>query len=121
MNLLTYYCYVALFAGVVLGRSGGMIKQLYLPFFMGLGGPVASGSQYMPWIHIEDMCNLLLFAIEHPEVSGVLNGVAPMVCKRLSTCSTCYFMLGGSCLLSIVERRLSETIGAGMYSDNQTF
>jgi len=66
-------------SGVVLGRSGGMIQQLFLPFFMGVGGPVASGTQFMPWIHIEDMCNLLLFAIENDKVSGVLNGVAPMI------------------------------------------
>ncbi|XP_054287284.1 epimerase family protein SDR39U1-like [Macrosteles quadrilineatus] len=66
-------------SGVVLGRSGGMIQQLFLPFFMGVGGPVASGTQYMPWIHIEDMCNLLLFAIENEKVTGVLNGVAPMI------------------------------------------
>jgi NAD dependent epimerase/dehydratase family enzyme len=68
------------FAGVVLGRSGGMIKQLFLPFFLGLGGPVGRGDQYMPWIHIHDMASLFLFAIENDNVQGVLNGVAPQVC-----------------------------------------
>lgn len=68
-----------MFAGVVLGRSGGMVKQLYLPFFMGVGGPVATGTQFMPWIHIEDLCSLILFAIENNSVTGVLNGVAPQV------------------------------------------
>lgn len=71
------------YAGVVLGRAGGMIKQLYLPFFFGLGGPIASGKQYLPWIHIADMCNLLLFAIENKNVKGVLNGVAPQVSYTL--------------------------------------
>ncbi|XP_049861046.1 epimerase family protein SDR39U1 isoform X2 [Schistocerca gregaria] len=66
-------------SGVVLGRNGGMIKQLYLPFYLGLGGPVGSGSQFMPWIHIHDLTNLLLYAIENPQVTGVLNGVAPQV------------------------------------------
>lgn len=66
-------------SGVVLGRQGGMIKQLYIPFFFGLGGPVGSGKQYMPWIHIADTCNLLLFAIENSNVTGILNGVAPQV------------------------------------------
>jgi len=68
------------FAGVILGRSGGMIKQLFLPFFLGLGGPVGRGDQYMPWIHVHDMVSLLLFAIENDNVQGVLNGVAPQVC-----------------------------------------
>uniref|UniRef100_A0A1B6DNY7 DUF1731 domain-containing protein n=1 Tax=Clastoptera arizonana TaxID=38151 RepID=A0A1B6DNY7_9HEMI len=66
-------------SGVVLGRAGGMINQLYPPFFFGLGGRIASGKQYMPWIHIADMCNLLLFSIENENVSGVLNGVAPQI------------------------------------------
>lgn len=67
-------------AGVILGRNGGMIKQLFLPFYLGLGGPVGRGDQYMPWIHIHDMANLLLFTIENNSVQGVLNGVAPQVC-----------------------------------------
>ena len=61
----------------MLGRKGGMIKQLYLPFYLGLGGPIGKGNQFMPWIHVEDIANLLLFAIENEEVQGVLNGVAP--------------------------------------------
>ncbi|KAJ8978131.1 hypothetical protein NQ317_014186 [Molorchus minor] len=42
-----------------------------------LGGPVGDGSQYMPWIHVEDLTNLIMFAIENPKVKGILNGVAP--------------------------------------------
>lgn len=58
-----------------------MIKQLFLPFYLGLGGPVGRGDQYMPWIHIHDVASLLLFAIENDNVQGVLNGVAPQVCS----------------------------------------
>nr|CAG4648695.1 EOG090X07KR [Polyphemus pediculus] len=63
--------------GVVLGRRGGMINQLYWPFYLGLGGPVASGQQYLPWIHIHDIARLFLHAIENEPVEGVINGVAP--------------------------------------------
>ncbi|XP_014243259.1 epimerase family protein SDR39U1-like [Cimex lectularius] len=70
---------VTIRSGVVLGRHGGMIKQLLLPFFFCLGGPIGSGKQPMPWIHIKDLCNMFVFAIENDEVSGVLNGVAPQV------------------------------------------
>ncbi|XP_060535236.1 epimerase family protein SDR39U1 [Cylas formicarius] len=66
-------------SGVVLGKHGGMIKQLYLPFFLGLGGPVGDGSQYMPWIHIHDLAGLITFALESEHVRGVLNAVAPQV------------------------------------------
>nr|CAG4638503.1 EOG090X07KR [Cyclestheria hislopi] len=63
--------------GIVLGRSGGVISELYIPFFFGVGGPVGSGEQYFPWIHIDDIAHLFLFAIKNDNVRGVLNGVAP--------------------------------------------
>ncbi|XP_055615540.1 epimerase family protein SDR39U1 [Toxorhynchites rutilus septentrionalis] len=64
-------------SGVVIGREGGMILSLILPFWFGFGGPIADGKHDLPWIHVQDLCNLIKFAIERPEVSGVLNGVAP--------------------------------------------
>ncbi|XP_031835284.1 epimerase family protein SDR39U1 isoform X2 [Nomia melanderi] len=66
-------------SGVVLGKDGGMIKQIYLPFFMGLGGPIANGNQYMPWIHITDLVNMFLFSLREENVHGILNGVAPQI------------------------------------------
>lgn len=65
--------------GVVLGRTGGMIKSLYLPFYLGLGGPVLPGSQPLPWIHITDICNLIKFCIEENQAKDVMNGVAPQI------------------------------------------
>lgn len=53
-----------------------MIKNLYIPFSLGLGGPIGSGKQYLPWIHINDLSSLILFCIEN-NVTGILNGVAP--------------------------------------------
>ncbi|XP_015594016.1 epimerase family protein SDR39U1 isoform X2 [Cephus cinctus] len=66
-------------SGVVLGRKGGMIGQIFLPFYFGLGGRIGTGKQYMPWIHIRDLINLFLFAIDTKDVSGILNGVAPQI------------------------------------------
>ena len=71
--LIVYF----IISGVVLGRNGGMIQQIFLPFYIGTGGPVGSGKQYMPWIHLKDMANLFLFAIQNKDVSGIVNGVAP--------------------------------------------
>lgn len=63
--------------GVVIGKGGGMIASIYLPFVMGLGGPMGDGNQPLPWIHIDDLCRLILYSVENPGVKGVLNGVAP--------------------------------------------
>lgn len=65
--------------GVVLGRQGGMIKQLIFPFYMGFGGPVGSGDQPMPWIHVEDIVGIFIHAIESENVTGIVNGVAPQI------------------------------------------
>jgi len=70
---------VVIRSGVVLGREGGMINNLFWPFFFGVGGPVGTGQQYFPWIHIQDMVDLILYSIETEKVSGVLNGVAPQI------------------------------------------
>lgn len=64
-------------SGVVLGREGGMIKQLHLPFSLGLGGVMGSGKQMLPWIHVSDLTKLILFGIENDQVKGIFNGVAP--------------------------------------------
>lgn len=62
---------------MVIGRNGGMIKSLKLPFWFGFGGKVGDGNQQLPWIHIDDLCQLIKYSIENKHVSGVLNGVAP--------------------------------------------
>ncbi|NXP42344.1 D39U1 protein, partial [Leiothrix lutea] len=64
-------------SGVVLGRDGGAISQMLLPFRLGLGGPVGSGLQPFPWIHIQDLCGIVCHALEQDSVRGVLNGVSP--------------------------------------------
>lgn len=63
--------------GVVLGRGGGAIGHMLLPFRLGLGGPIGSGHQFFPWIHIGDLAGILAHALEASHVQGVLNGVAP--------------------------------------------
>ncbi|GIY00124.1 hypothetical protein CDAR_501551 [Caerostris darwini] len=66
-------------SGVVLGRSGGMINQLYLPFYFGLGGPIGTGKQYFPWIHIEDMAGIFVHGIRSENMEGIYNGVSPQI------------------------------------------
>jgi uncharacterized protein (TIGR01777 family) len=61
----------------VLDPSGGLLKQLSIPFRLGVGGPIAGGHQYMPWIHRDDEVGIFLWAIDNPEVSGAINACAP--------------------------------------------
>lgn len=62
--------------GVVLAPSGGALGKM-LPFFrLGLGGPVAGGRQYVPWIHLNDVTGAITHCIDH-DTRGVVNLVAP--------------------------------------------
>jgi len=62
--------------GPVLSEGGALAKML--PFFkLGLGGPVASGRQYFPWVHLEDVVGAMVFAIDNEAASGPLNVTAP--------------------------------------------
>jgi uncharacterized protein (TIGR01777 family) len=63
--------------GHVLDPSGGLLKELLTPFKLGVGGPIAGGSQYMSWIHINDEVGILLWALDSDKVSGVINSTAP--------------------------------------------
>ncbi|HZO05390.1 MAG TPA: TIGR01777 family oxidoreductase [Solirubrobacterales bacterium] len=63
--------------GQVLDPSGGMLAEMLTPFKLGVGGPLAGGAQYLSWIHIEDEVGLLLWSLDHEEVTGVVNATAP--------------------------------------------
>ena len=62
--------------GLVLGRDGGVLKNIYVPFFFGLGGPVGTGKQWFPWIHAKDCAGIMAHAIDNDHVTGVLNAVS---------------------------------------------
>jgi uncharacterized protein (TIGR01777 family) len=61
----------------ILSKRSGLIKQLRLPFQLGLGGPIAGGEQFLSWIHLDDEVALILWALDNEEVSGVINASAP--------------------------------------------
>jgi uncharacterized protein (TIGR01777 family) len=63
--------------GVVLGKDGGALQKMLLPFKLGLGGPVGSGRQYFSWITLDDLIAAFKFALRDEKISGALNLVAP--------------------------------------------
>jgi uncharacterized protein (TIGR01777 family) len=63
--------------GVVLSPGGGALAKM-LPFFkLGIGGPVAGGQQYVPWIHLDDVVGGFLHCVDHDHASGPVNLTAP--------------------------------------------
>lgn len=68
---------VLLRTGVVIGKNGGALKKMLLPFKMGAGGPLGSGKQYMSWIHVDDLANMYVEAVKNSTLEGPCNGTAP--------------------------------------------
>jgi len=63
--------------GLVLGKNGGALAKMLTPFRLGLGSPLGRGRQWMPWIHIDDLIGVMLYAAQCEQVSGPINATAP--------------------------------------------
>lgn len=78
---------VILRIGIVLGM-GGAIAKMVTPFKLFAGGPIGTGKQWFSWIHREDLVNLILYALTHPEMSGTFNATAPHPVRMEAFCHT---------------------------------
>src|SRR5918994_1284303 len=77
-NAETYDVRVVLVrTGIVLDKGKGALAKMVVPFKCFVGGPLGSGNQWMPWIHIEDQIALLLFLLENQNARGPFNATAP--------------------------------------------
>jgi len=63
--------------GVVLTIAGGVFPKMLTPVKLGLGSALGNGKQYIPWIHIDDLCEIYVKGIEDIEMQGAYNAVAP--------------------------------------------
>ncbi len=65
--------------GIVLSKDGGALKEFLKPLTFGIAGVPGSGRQKMSWIHIDDLCRLILYALNNEHIAGIYNAVAPEV------------------------------------------
>ena len=63
--------------GVVLSEDGGALEKMLPPFKLGVGGPVAGGKQYVPWVHTDDVVGSLLHCLDQGSLAGPVNVAAP--------------------------------------------
>ncbi len=63
--------------GIVLGKDGGALSKMLLPFKIGLGGRIGQGKQWMSWIHLDDLIGIILYCIDNEDLKGVINGTSP--------------------------------------------
>lgn len=63
--------------GVILDKNGGALPKMIMPYKFFAGGKVGSGAQWLSWIHIDDVIQGIIFAIEHAQLNGPVNFVSP--------------------------------------------
>ena len=74
-NLGVRVCYLRI--GIVLGQGGGAIEKMLPPFRLGLGGRLGNGKQWMSWIHLQDLTEIIIHLLQTPHACGPFNGTAP--------------------------------------------
>jgi uncharacterized protein (TIGR01777 family) len=106
--------------GIVLDPAGGALKTMARPFKWFVGGVIASGKQWMSWIHSNDMVNLILFALNDSKVTGPLNCVSPEPVKNWGFCKTLARVLSRPCwfptpgfMLRIVVGQAAQIVTRG--------
>jgi uncharacterized protein (TIGR01777 family) len=97
--------------GIVLANNGGALKKMLPAFKCGLGGPIASGQQYMSWIHIDDMVAIILTAIYQPLLAGPINATAPMPVSNQEFSETLSAVLHRPCIFRVPTAILRLMMG----------
>lgn len=97
--------------GIVLGKDGGALAKMLPPFQLGLGGRLGDGSSWMSWIHIDDLVELFVLAVENPELRGAINGVAPQPLTNTSFTKALGKALHRPTLLPVPRLALQTVLG----------
>ncbi|MEA5469286.1 TIGR01777 family oxidoreductase [Spirulina sp. 06S082] len=103
---------VILRLGIVLG-NGGAIAKMITPFKLFMGGSIGSGKQWFSWIHQEDIVNLILEAITHPEIAGVYNATSPNPVRMEKFCYTLGEVLHRPSWLPVPSFAIEAILGDG--------
>jgi len=106
---------VTIRTGIVLSSKEGALKKMLLPFRLFAGGSIGTGDQWFPWIHIEDIVNAYLFALNN-EISGVLNGTSPNPVTMREFAKTLGKVLHRPSFFTVPEFLLKLAVGEGAQS-----
>ena len=102
---------VVIRVGVVLASEGGALEQMSKPFKLGVGGPIGSGRQWVSWIHIDDLINIYLRAIDDGKLRGPLNGTGPVPVNNKQFSKSLAAALHRPCLAPVPPFALKLALG----------
>lgn len=102
---------VVIRTAVVLGHGGGALPRMLAPYRFFLGGPLGSGRQYFPWIHLDDTVAAIRFLLESPEAAGPYNLAAPEAVTQKALAATIGRVLGRPAVFRVPEAVLGLILG----------
>lgn len=102
---------VSLRIGIVLAREGGALPLMARPFRLGLGGRLGSGQQWFPWIHVDDLVELVVHALGDRELRGAVNGVAPKPVRNVELTRLLAEQLGRPAVLPVPGLAIRAALG----------
>lgn len=102
---------VSIRSGVVLAAKGGMLGKLMLPFRLGLGAKIGSGSQYLSWISLTDEVRAIKFTLDRADISGPVNLTAPEPVTNAEFTRTLAKVLGRPAAFTLPSPVLSAALG----------
>lgn len=97
--------------GLVMGRNGGALKTMLPAFKAFVGGPLGTGKQFMPWIHIWDLISAHAFVIDNPEISGPINCCSPGSVRNEEFAKTLGTVLGRPTIFRVPRFALAIVMG----------
>ncbi|MGL6002351.1 MAG: TIGR01777 family oxidoreductase [Plesiomonas sp.] len=97
--------------GIVLDAQGGALAKMLPPYRLGAGGPAGSGTQYMPWIHIDDMVAAICFLLANPTLQGPFNMTAPYPARNYDFSETLADVLHKPHIMKIPALALNLSMG----------
>lgn len=85
---------VKLRTGIVLGKGGGALPKMVLPFKLFVGGSLGTGRQWVSWIQMEDEIGLMIHLLQKGDAAGAINATAPHPVTMIELCRTLGKVLG---------------------------
>lgn len=107
--------------GIVLSPEDGALKQMLFPFKLFVGGPLGSGKQWFPWLHIDDIIGIYIHSIDNKNLSGAVNSANPNIVRMKEFAKTLGKVLKRPSILSVPEFILKIVVGkaAGTVASGQ--
>ena len=97
--------------GIILSKNGGLISKVIFQFYMGFGGKIGSGKQYMSWIMLDDVINAIKHCISNSEIKGAVNFVSPNPITNLEFTKTLGILFGKMTIFTLPKFAVKMAFG----------